>query len=250
MNSWSAKRKFFYGSVFVLVLLALAGGVSYKVFYRTPTCSDGVQNGNETGVDCGGSCQLLCTSDALTPVVFWSKIFPVSGDLYTAVAYIQNPNINSSNASAQYEFKIYDADNKLIFTKNGTTNIPKNKKFAVFEVGLVLPNVKPASADFAFTSFSDWKKDTTAAPNVTIVNSTLLASSTSPRITGTITNNSLTASVKTLELDAFVLDNNQNVLGASRTFVDNLAANSSQDFVFTWPQSFVGNPSVVTVIYR
>lgn len=35
----------------------------------TPTCSDGVQNGNETGVDCGGSCepcQSSCSDNALT----------------------------------------------------------------------------------------------------------------------------------------------------------------------------------------
>ncbi len=183
-------------------------------------------------------------------MVLWSKIFPVSGNLYTAVAYIENPNINSSNPKATYEFRVYDANNKLITLKRGVTTIPKNKSFAVFETGLVLSSAVPKSADFTLTSLSPWQKDTTTPPNVSITHSALLASSTSPEVDGTITNNSLTNAVSSLELDAFIMDNNQNVVGASRTFVDSLAPGASQDFVFTWPQSFLGNPSVVTVTYR
>ena len=33
-----------------------------------PSCSDGVSNGDETGVDCGGSCSTLCTADLYEPV--------------------------------------------------------------------------------------------------------------------------------------------------------------------------------------
>lgn len=37
---------------------------------QTPTCTDGIQNGDETGVDCGGSscppCQSACTDNAVT----------------------------------------------------------------------------------------------------------------------------------------------------------------------------------------
>src|ERR1700733_13324903 len=109
MNSWSAKRKFFFGGIFVLIVVLIALGVSYQFFYRPPSCTDGKQDGDETGVDCGGSCVLQCASDSLTPVVLWAKIFPVSGNLYTAVAYIENPNINSSNPEANYQFQIYDA---------------------------------------------------------------------------------------------------------------------------------------------
>ena len=250
MGSWSAKRKILYGGSFILIIAIIFGLVFWKVFYHAPTCSDGAQNGDETGVDCGGSCTLQCKSDSLSPVVLWSKIFPVSGNVYTAVAYIQNPNINSSNLKADYEFKIYDANNKVILLKQGVTSIPKNKSFAVFEVGLVLNNAAPKSADFSFTSLSSWQKDTTTPPNVSVTHSALLSSSTSPEVDGTVTNNSLTGNISSLELDAFIMDNNQNVIGASRTFVDSLAPGSSQDFVFTWPQPFLGNPSVVTVVYH
>ncbi|MCX7549262.1 hypothetical protein OS191_00245, partial [Xanthomarina sp. F2636L] len=41
------------------------GGSSCEPCVIPPTCSDGVQNGNETGVDCGGPdcapCETSCT---------------------------------------------------------------------------------------------------------------------------------------------------------------------------------------------
>ncbi len=237
MAQWSAKRRFVYGGGFILILALIVVSVGYLVFYKTPTCSDGKQNGIETGVDCGGSCTLLCTNDALAPIVHWSKIFNVSGNVYTAVAFVENPNINSKNAKATYQFKIYDAQNRLIGTKVGYTSIPKNKKFAIFEVGIVLKDSKPKSADFAFTSFSAWEKDNTKEPDISIRNSALLATTTIPRITGTVSNNSVTT-IPSLELSVFVLDNKENALAVSHTFVDTLKGHSTQDFVFTWPKPF------------
>jgi len=237
MAQWSAQRRFVYGGGFILILAFILTTVVYGLIYKTPTCSDGKHNGDETGVDCGGSCTLLCTNDALAPIVHWSKIFNVSGNVYTAVAYVENQNINSKNAKATYEFKIYDANNKLLVKKVGQTAIPKNKKFAIFEVGIILKDAKPKSADFAFTSFSDWEKDNTREPDISITNSTLIASTTSPRIEGSVSNKSATT-IPSLELSVFVLDSKENAVAASRTFIETLRGHSTQDFVFTWPKPF------------
>jgi hypothetical protein len=237
MTSWSAKRRFAYGGTTLLILVILISGIFWKVIYKTPTCFDGLKNGDEKGIDCGGACQRICTSDALSPVVLWSKIFNISGDIYTAVAFIENPNINSKNPKAAYQFKIYDEDGKLLTIISGETSIPKNKKFAVFETGISLKNGKPKSADFSFVSFSPWVKDTEKEPDINLTYSSLLKATTSPRITGTITNNS-TVSLDQVELAVLVLDANENVVAASRSFVDNLYKKTAQDFVFTWPKAF------------
>jgi hypothetical protein len=233
-----------------LVAGILLATTLYALFHTTPTCFDGTKNGDERGIDCGGSCKLLCTSEALTPVVLWSKVFNISDDLYTATAYIQNPNINSKNPLVTYKFSLFDANNKLITVREGNTSIPKNKKFAVFETGFILKSAKPKSARFEFTGFSQWEKDTKVEPEVTVKNSTLLFASTTPRVTGTIHNESLSEDVSYVELDALVFDADQNVIGTSRTYIDNLRANSSQDFIFTWPQPLSADASFVTVIYR
>src|SRR3989344_3779712 len=114
MASWATKRRFMYGGGVILVLTLVVGIVFWSIVYSAPTCSDGVRNGEEKGVDCGGACQRICTSDALNPIVLWSKVFNISGDVYSLVAYVENPNINSKNRRAKYQFKVYDTDNKLI----------------------------------------------------------------------------------------------------------------------------------------
>lgn len=249
MALWSTKRRWMYGGGVAFVLLIIIVSVFWSVFYRAPTCSDGVKNGDEFGVDCGGSCKLICTSDALTPVTFWAKVFNVSGNVYNAVAYVENPNLNSSNSQAKYQFRIFDENNKLITIKDGETTIPKGKKFAIFETGIVLKNSKPKSADFKFTSFGPWEKDTQKDPEVSITYGTLVATSTSPRLIGTVSNSSVDV-IPLLELVVFALDSNENVVGASRTFVDNLYKNIPQDFVFTWQKPFDREATVINVISR
>ncbi|TSC70471.1 MAG: hypothetical protein CEO12_306 [Parcubacteria group bacterium Gr01-1014_46] len=235
--SWSARRRLIYGGIVLLLLLGLFGLVFWQFIYNAPTCSDGFQNGEETGVDCGGSCKNLCTSDTLTPIVLWSKVFNISGDVYSAVAYIENPNVNSKNESVKYQFRIFDDGGKLVSTIDGVTSIPKGKKFAIFENGIVLKNSKPRSADLEFISFTPWQKDTKVEPNILLEYGSLTSTSTVPRITGTVTNDSL-ENISEVELVVFVLDGNENVVAASRSFVDNLLKRTTQDFVFTWPKPF------------
>ncbi len=235
--SWSARKRLIYGIGAVLIVALISLGIFYKVFYNAPTCTDGFKNGDEKGVDCGGSCRNLCTSDALKPIVFWTKIFNISGDVYTVVSYLENPNITSTNSSVKYQFKIYDENNKIVLTKEGVTSIPKGKKFAIFENNLYLKGVQPKTAELEFLSFGPWIKDTSVEPKLNIKYSTLTSTSTVPRITGTITNDTLD-NVGQVELSVFVLDGNENVVAAGRTYVDNLLKRTVQDFVFTWPKPF------------
>ena len=249
MALWSTKRRFVYGGSVIFVIAVIIIGIFWSLIYRAPTCSDGVKDGDEFGVDCGGSCKNLCSSDALSPVVLWAKVFNISGDVYSAVAYVENPNINSKNQKASYQFRIYNDKGKLVTIREGETSIPKGKKFVVFETGIILKNEKPKSADFQFLSFSSWEKDKTIEPAVSISHSTLLSTTTTPTITGSVSNNSLKG-IPSLELVILLLDNSENVIGASQTFIDDLKKNSSQDFVFTWQKPFTVEPSVINVIYR
>ena len=82
----------------------------------TSTCSDGVQNGTETGVDCGGSCPACsgstpCSGLCTSPIVFTSQNFN-SGNLGTAATCHQTvANIgggNCGNFSGGRTFRIND----------------------------------------------------------------------------------------------------------------------------------------------
>ncbi len=237
MALWATKRRLIYGGSFFAFVFVVVGLVFWQLIYQAPTCFDGAKNGDEQGVDCGGSCKNLCTADTLSPVTLWAKTFSISGGVYTAVAYVQNPNVNSKNPKANYKFTVYDEHNNVLLEKTGETSIPKNKKFTIFETGLVIKSKEPRRTEFEFTGFSPWQKDTSIEPVVSLEYSTLINATTSPRIVGKITNTS-TVTIPTVELDVLVLDARENVVAASRSFVDNLLKNSTQDFVFTWPKPF------------
>jgi Mg-chelatase subunit ChlD len=238
ISAWSAKRRILYGGGFVLVCAIIVSLLFFHFFYRAPSCSDGVQNGDETGVDCGGSCATLCSNQTIAPIVYWAKAFNVLGDVYNIAAYVENSNIDSKNPQASYDFKVYDANNILIAERTGTTFIPKNQKFIIFEPDLTIQNKIPKRVDFEFTDFAPWQKDVTTDPSISVTYSPLQSTTTSPRITGTVTNNSDQNLDNGLELSVLVLDSNQNAVAVSRTFTDPMPQKTSQDFVFTWPKPF------------
>lgn len=241
MNSWSAERKTIYLGLAFLVIVIFIAVPAFLIFYKTPTCFDGKKNGNETGIDCGGSCQILCSFEGLDPIVLWSRAFrvagiPSGGGVYSAVAYIQNPNINS-DALAAYVFKLYDASNVLIGTRENATIIPKNKVLAIFEPNIDAQSKIPARVTFEFTQKLVWRKNLQISPELVVTQKILSGETNSPRIDATVENKS-TESVERIEVVAIVYDDNGNAVAASRTFVDKLDKDQSARVAFTWPLPF------------
>jgi Mg-chelatase subunit ChlD len=246
MPSWSTKRQLLYLLIPLTVVFVIFGFVYSKYFYTIPSCFDGVKNGNETGVDCGGTCSLLCQGDAIAPVVLWAKSFNVTGNVWNAVAYVQNSNFKSSAKNVPYEFKLYDENNNLVASRQGTIDIPRNKTFAVFEAGLIVSTATVKRTDFQFGDNVQWYQDTKAEPDITITNVPIENVTTSPKVEGTISNSNL-YTVGPIELVALVFDGRQNVIGVSKTLVDPLAKDASAPFVFTWPHVFPAGVDVCQV---
>ena len=234
---WATKRKIKYlagalGFIFLVVIIPLI--IS---FFRSPTCTDSKKNGTELGVDCGGVCTVRCDFEVKNPVVLWQRSFKVSPGIYNAVAYIQNPNVDSKISDAEYVFKFYDENNKLIGERSGKTFVPKNKVFGIFESGISAGNSIPKKTTFEFTNKLVWIRDLEEEPAITIDNNPLIGESTSPRVSANIQNKSI-KNIKKMELVAIVSDDKGNAIGASRTFVDNLKVDSTAGLNFTWPGPF------------
>ncbi len=70
----------------------------------TATCDDGVQNGDETGIDCGGSCPIICdTSTTDTSVIDTSMIdtnnYSISATIDGAPLEIMDPNVTNTSGT-------------------------------------------------------------------------------------------------------------------------------------------------------
>src|SRR3989344_7537239 len=122
--SWSGRRQLLYYIVGAAILLVVVGGV-WQIFFAKPAiCFDGTQNGDERGVDCGGSCALICPMDAKAPVVLWTRAFQVAPGIYTAAAYVENRNVGAGAHKVKYSFQLRDEQNLLVKEYVGGTDLP------------------------------------------------------------------------------------------------------------------------------
>ena len=92
--TWAFKRQIFSLAIVLVVFSVFGFLVFYPYFNQAPTCADSRQNGDETGIDCGGSCVRACLKEADPLSIIWSRAFKVLPGRYNAVAYIENHNKN------------------------------------------------------------------------------------------------------------------------------------------------------------
>jgi len=241
MNQWSIRRKRIILSIIVLALVVLVGAPIFFLFYRAPTCFDGRQDGNETGIDCGGSCQLLCTAESLPLLLRGDpRILKIADNTFEVAALIENPNINGEIYRAAYTLKLYDALSTIpIKVIEGETHIPKGVAFSIFEGPFSLEEgVVPTRATLEWKQSSlVWQRNTMQTPELIVTDLKLSREGTNPRLGANIKNISL-ENVSNVDLVALISNETGSIFAASKTFIDTLPAGEMVPIVFTWPRPF------------
>ncbi len=247
--SWSAKRKIFYFSiVFGAIVVALVILI-YPYFNREPTCFDRKMNGTESGIDCGGACEKVCTQEALQLVTLWARPFEVLPGKYNVMAYVENQNRESGIPAISYEFKLYDKDNIFIGRATGSTFITSNDRTAIFVPGIETGNRIPARVTFSFTAFPNWMKISREQRNSLAVSSEdqiLSNPLENPKLEAKIVNKTL-VEMKNLDVYAVLYDAEDNVMTVSKTLIEILPKNSKVDVVFTWPKPLSERPTRIDI---
>lgn len=249
---WGTKRKLIYSGAIALVVLGAILYIVLPYFTKPPTCVDKKQNGDETGVDCGGSmCANFCQNEVNPLVVLWSRSFNIAYDIYSSVAYIENQNPNAGIYQISYQFKLYDGNNILITDRTGTTFVAPNGKTAIFETGIKTGNRIPKRTAFSFTTPEYFIKVDDRANNLAVFSKepTIEEEATLPKVRATVSNSSLYA-VPGLDVIAILYDEFGNALGVSQTRLDSLNPNAELPVFFSWPQTFTSPIRKIEVIPR
>lgn len=223
-----------YYAVGAVVLLALVWAVYQAFFTAAPTCFDGKQNGDELGVDCGGSCSLVCTQDTKPLAVLWSRAFEVASGTYTAAAYVQSNNLTAGAKNVPYSFQLFDSSNSLIVERDGVVDILPVSVMPIIETNINTGTRSASRALFAFGATPVWHA--AQVPTLTIGNE-ILASDGS-RLSATLSNNTL-HDVVGVTVVAVLFDSAGVARAASKSVVS-VPKQSSQSVVFTWPQTMPG----------
>lgn len=249
--SWAVKRQLKYLSGLMLIIALIVFAFIYPVIFKKPTCFDGKKNGEETGIDCGGQCLIVCKEETVAPVVIWSRAFNVIGNNYNLVAYVENRNKTAAAYEVSYEFRAYDGNNKFIGRKEGKTFIPPNQPFAVLETRFNSGESDLKTVSFDFNPNITWIKKSpvlTTLP-LRISNISMDNNEDTPTLKATVNNDSV-YDLPEFEVVAILYDINNNAINASKTHKDGLKSNSSTNVVFTWPEALEGVPVTQDILVQ
>lgn len=253
MNQWSIRRKRIVFSIVTLALIVLVGLPIFFLFYKTPTCFDGKQSGDETGVDCGGSCQLLCTAESLPLILRGDpRVLKIADNTFEIVALIENPNVNGEIYRAGYTIRLYDALNSIpVKVIEGETHVPKGITFSIFEGPFNLEaGVLPSRATFEWKKDTlVWQRNTSPTPELVVGDIIISKEDTRPRLDANIKNVSLD-NVSNIDLAALISNETGSIFAASKTFIDVLPAGGTVPVVFTWPEPFKEKAINTNIIIR
>jgi hypothetical protein len=247
MSSWSKRRKLIYSLVTLIVIAGAVGLPLFLLFYDRPTCSDGVMNGREQGVDCGGSCERLCQSSFLAPSLAWTRFEEIAPSLYNLAAYIVNPNTDAEALNVPYHIALYDNRGVIITDTNGVVTLPPHRNTIAFQSAINVGERIPAKALFEFTAPPNWNKKKDSLSAVSIGEKKYLEDNLGSSLTVSMRNTSVYP-LYNVAVYAVLYDKDGNALGFSKTILDEIPPQQSVLAPFTWPINRQGKVISIEVL--
>ncbi len=233
-------------AIFLLFIFML-----YSWLRPVQTCSDGKQNQNEEGVDCGGVCAKKCEVKVITEVTVLESGFVPSGvvNSYDVYARIANPNNVFGSSGFQYEFTLKDSAGQIIATKKGTNYMLPGETKYVVENNLVTDK-SPASVEFVATN-PTWVefKDQYEKPQLKVVNKQYNQISSGvgfSEVLGLLKNES-PFDFNLITLKIILKDSNNKVVALNSTEMRTVKSGENRDFRALWLSRFSGEVMNVEV---
>lgn len=247
--SWAVRRRLIILCVIGAVAVAFLATVGIATFYKTPSCSDGAQNQDETGIDCGGFCTYLCREGQQPPTVLFTKAIQNGEGRVDIIAMVENKNSAAAAKGVPYRITLYGSDQSLIQEVTGILDLPPAASVPVFVPGIAsgkravantFLDIEPSSpAWFSLAA------DSRIVPNVS--NAKQTGTLTSPRIEATLTNPSVTV-LTNVKVIVLVRGDTGDVIAASATVVPSIKAQGQATATFIWNQAFSGVPASLEIV--
>lgn len=227
----------------MLLAAIVFGTFGWKVFYRAPSCFDGAKNGNETGIDCGGSCVKLCPEAFTPPINSWTRFEEVVPGIYNVAAYIINPNTDGEAFGVPYHVDVYDKKGMLISAYNGTFTLAPNRNSLAFYPSLNLGQSLPQRAVFQITGIPNWHATKDPLAKIAVIDKAYSESNAGSALSVTLKNSGV-ESIGRFSVYAVLYDKNSNVIGFSKTVIDGMAFGEIKIAPFTWGAKHSGLVSI------
>ncbi len=239
-------KRIYIGLIFFLIL----AGLVFLVYYfnqPAPSCSDGIQNQGEKGIDCGGPCppcELVYIKDI---EVLWAEAVASQDNFYDLAARIKNPNPNYGSGQVPYQFEVYDSQGNLTNRLTGSTFVlPNQTKYLLQTKTEVKQPVGQIKLSFGQI---DWRKIEDYQPPELFVQQKeyhLLPSEELgfSQVKGILLNRTNFGFEK-IDIDILLFDAGNQLLAVNQTEVRTLAAGQRRDFTVSWFREINGQVNFV-----
>lgn len=228
-----------------LVFFSLIGTLVYTTFLKSdPTCFDGKQNQDETGLDCGGSCTKQCVVkvEAKDLVIKETAFVPVGDGSYDVLAQVYNPNDVAGASSFTYTLSLRDASGQILSRQSGTSFIlPQETKY-LLEFHLAATTV-PSQAVVEFSGIV-WEhfEGYTEKPRISVVRQSyarITSGAGYGAATGLVINES-PYDFRSLAVKVVLRDALGKPVALNMTTMQTMKSKEQRDFRLVWPTAFPG----------
>ncbi len=253
-DSWRKRRKKMFIYSFLLILLAFIFYKAYPYINPDPTCFDNKINGDEAGIDCGGSCELSCHTEVIPVEVKFSRAVKTENNLYDIIAIVQNKNINKDirDGIINYTFSIYDKAGIIIDTLKGQSIMPTGQTFPIILQNIPLNlsdsgnEISKVITNISFNNDEWIKVDPVFANNFFTVISTDFIQNQNNISQLTVNLKNITkANFKNTPVRITLEDEIGNFIAVNETIIPEIKAEANATLSFTWRMPLaIANPKI------
>jgi hypothetical protein len=237
---------------YTLIFLGFLTALFFGFVYTAPTCTDGKQNQNETGIDCGGVCSQYCIADlASAPLSFEEVVLvPYTENSSDAVARIVNPNGRAALKSANYTFTVYNGSGEVTATQKGELSLLPKEEKTILALGLSAlegSKIELTITNEEWIAFTDYD----SAPNIIINRQQfrlLSGEAAYAEATGLVSNKS-PYDMRALTVNVVLRDAMGKVISVNKTTMNTLQSGEERDFRLIWPRAFSGEVAKTEMTY-
>jgi len=229
MNKYT-KKQFIIASIFILIIIIVAGAIWFLVKPPKATCFDGIQNQGEDDIDCGGPCD-ACSKPIKLKILYQDFISTTEGS-FDFVAKVKNSNLDWGIELLRYRFYMFNQNDEQIGFKEGKTYmLPQEEKYFI-EQRIEFP--KLGRIELRIDNIN-WKKlKDFDELDLKIENSGVrLLENNYTQAFGIVENKS-NFNLDRIEVFGLIFDND-NVIAAGKTDMRTILIGEKRYFEITWP---------------
>ncbi len=245
MSQWAQTRR----TLILLGIFVVLGLIAFAIytffFFSPPSCFDNIRNGNEEGIDCGGTCELVCPFQATEPNILWSRAFKISDGVYNIAGLIENPNFDVK-LDGTYHFQAYNQDNILISEVFGDVTVLPAQKKPIFEPTINTGFQEISRVFLQMVGESTWTKAEQQDQTVFVTSRKLEDQDTEPKLEVSLVNRGIVPE-RDLSITAILYDEEGNVTQSSQTFLEYIERDSTESVFYTWPEPFTQEVTKIDV---